>query len=301
LESIYNNLGIRWVQNAEQFVQQFIPVLAIIDYNGVYISSIDTYSKRVNGSWTNVTEHVLKPKRYYAYTYGIDNTGKIVDDPEKLMFEYNFTSIHHIEFTLDDRIVHYGKKMEYGAWTNYDIASFYISDAKNNKVLYDGGNETEVINHLQTIRKNIIVGIITNEMIYAANKNNKSAKEVGITYNFVFPDVQVEDMYRYIENTGILALVQGIKVGNKYLNYCAYGGGDLALRRRFYLSLYNVGVSKVYSNLYHKGPECPEYKISLTDDLIPRTVDMKTQAAGATVTRNGVTYTGFYPCPVCRP
>lgn len=302
LESIYNNLDIRWVQSAEEFVQQFIPVIAIIDYNGVYISSIDTYSKQISSySSRTRTEHVLKPKRYYAYTYGIDNSGNIVDTPEQLAIEHNFRSIHHIEFTLDDRIVHHGKRMEFGSWADYDIASFYITDQRNNSVLYDGGNEAAVINHLQKTRKNIIVSIITNEMIYAANKNNIHARENGISYNFVFPDVQVEDMYRYIENTGVLALVQGIKVGNKYLNYCAYGGGDLALRRRYYLSLYFPGVSKVNSNLYHKGPECPEYKISIIDNLIPGVTDMKTEAAGATITRNGVQHTGFYPCPVCRP
>ena len=67
LDSIYNNFGIKGNEAAESYMQLFIPAIAIIDYDGVQVSSVESFVD--NGE--EVIKHALKPKRYYSYMYTV--------------------------------------------------------------------------------------------------------------------------------------------------------------------------------------------------------------------------------------
>jgi hypothetical protein len=70
--SLYNNFNVKGNEVAERYLQIFIPAIAVIDYNGVYISSIENYTKDGNLNYILI---LIKPKRYYSYTYGLTNDG----------------------------------------------------------------------------------------------------------------------------------------------------------------------------------------------------------------------------------
>lgn len=337
LKNLYNNFGIKDNVSAERYLQLFVPAIAVIDYNGVQISSIEKYTKDNE----EVVEHVVKPKVYYTYDYTIvnDSTSGL-----KYVSGYvndNAVSHHHIEFTMDDFITHRGTYHHLGEWQSYDTKSFYISDEtledfepfnpKNYDLYSSAGNFDEnlknsIIDNLQTIRKDIIVNTVVKEITYAINKNNVYARNAGITYDFSFPTTQ-DDMYASIENIGFLAFVQGINVGNKYLNAKAYSVANLELTTKFYFSVPSEK-SKYNQNLYHKTEECTEYKLAVegnnngtgaVDRVLPKYSLSKQQASSQVVkftfkdqgrkmssdkdAQSVTTYQtqGFYPCPVCNP
>ncbi len=339
-DSFYNNLDLYADKATQELIQYYVPVIAVIDYNGVYISSIE----KIDG----LARHVLKPKRYFSYTYALDKDGnyytikdnkwvkenninEITDDvimPDD--YDKHFVSLHSVEFTTDDRIFHTvrQKKIEYNVpiisdgkvigltskekWVQLDTKEFYMSDEENNERLFlgvEGSNletaKSVILNNLKSIRKEVLVDIVTEELTYAANKNNEFAHERGISYNFSFTVDSDDEMYNYIQNVGMLALVQGIKVGNKYLNYKAYNVSDLVLTHKYYLTESPAGESKFASRLYHKTKDCLEYKAYAKDTVV---TNNKVYGVYNISYNQNITYTkemaailGYYPCPLCNP
>lgn len=305
-ESMYNTLGIRGNEAAESYLSLFVPAIAVIEYDGVRVSQNETV---IGEDGTSHVKRVLRPKRYFTYTYSIVRNGT----------EYRFIpggtdddviSTHTIEFTMDDMIVHRGYNYVY----NEEIVtnSFYISDSKNNDNLLSGvvvsdskdQIKSEIVSYLLDIKKSIIATTVSNELSYSVNANNSYARQAGITYSFSFPATTQDDLYDMIDGVGIIAFVQGISVGNKYLNTKAYGMSTLDQSTRYYFTAPNTD-SKVHMNLYHKDILCPEYRISKINDMSPKYATSRQEAATSvtTGTLNAVkqTFTGFYPCPLCNP
>lgn len=308
--TLYKNLNIEGNESAESYLQLFVPAIAIVDYNGVQISSNQEFQKiNENGTEETMTKHVLGPKRYYTYTYSIIRNGLEYSYVDGVPNSGNIVSTHTVEFTMDDYITHRG----YNYTEDEDIItqSFYIDDAKNNREITAGvvSSEeaklrSELVTHLLDIRKSVIVDTVTKELNQAVNRNNRYARSAGITYTFAFPATTQDEMYSVIENVGIVAFIQGISIGNKYLNSKAYGVASVEQKTRFYFTAPN-DKSKYKMNLYHKDIECPEYRISKINDMVPKYATSKQQAATA-VTRGTLldkkrVFQGFYPCPLCNP
>lgn len=326
LNSLYNNFGIKGNDTAENYLQYFIPAIAIIDYNGVQVSSIEEFTE--NGQ--NVIKHVLKPKKYYSYTYYLCATP---GDVSKLTYTEDYEtavknglhSTHIVEFTMDDYITHRGYVYKNtGDIDEIGVSSFYISDNKNNSKLVANVDSnaslsqreknvlSKIISNLQNKRKSVIINSIQDEMEYATNNNNSYASQAGIRYNFVFPTLEEGEMESQIQNVGIMALVQGISIGNRYLNVRAYSTSKLTEITRYYLSIPNTdGIykTKYNLNLYHKDKNCPEYRAFASNkenvNITPSFLFTKQQAASVkAVLKKDNTYIqleGFYPCPVCNP
>lgn len=326
LNSLYNNFGIKGNDTAENYLQYFIPAIAIIDYNGVQVSSIEEFTE--NGQ--NVIKHVLKPKKYYSYTYYLCATP---GDVSKLTYTEDYEtavknglhSTHIVEFTMDDYITHRGYVYKNtGDIDEIGVSSFYISDSKNNSKLVANVDSNasllqrekdvlpKIISNLQNKRKSVIINSIQDEMEYVTNNNNSYASQAGIRYNFVFPTLEEGEMESQIQNVGIMALVQGISIGNRYLNVRAYSTSKLTEITRYYLSIPNTdGIykTKYNLNLYHKDKNCPEYRAFASNkenvNITPSFLFTKQQAASVkAVLKKDNTYIqleGFYPCPVCNP
>lgn len=326
LNSLYNNFGIKGNDTAENYLQYFIPAIAIIDYNGVQVSSIEEFTE--NGQ--TVIRHVLKPKKYYSYTYYLCTTP---GDASKLTYTEDYEtavknglhSTHIVEFTMDDYITHRGYvSKNTGDIDEIGVSSFYISDSKNNSKLVANVDSNasllqrekdvlpKIISKLQNKRKSVIINSIQDEMEYATNNNNSYASQAGIRYNFVFPTLEEGEMESQIQNVGIMALVQGISIGNRYLNVRAYSTSKLTEITRYYLSIPNTdGIykTKYNLNLYHKDKNCPEYRAFASNkenvNITPSFLFTKQQAASVkAVLKKDNTYIqleGFYPCPVCNP
>ena len=305
-ESMYNTLGIRGNEAAESYLSLFVPAVAVIEYDGVRVSQNETV---IAADGTSSVQRVLRPKRYYTYTYSIVRNG----------MEYNFVSgsttsdivsTHTVEFTMDNYIVHRGYDYVYDE--EIEAETFYVDDSSNNDNLVAGvvssdekdNLKSKIISHLLDMRKSIIANTVANELSYSVNANNSYARQAGITYNFSFPATAESDLYGMIDSVGMIAFVQGISVGNKYLNTKAYGLSSLNQATRYYFTAPNDD-SLVKMNLYHKDINCPEYRCSKINDMSPRYATSRQEAATATTTGtlNSVkqTFKGFYPCPICNP
>ncbi len=306
LESMYNTLGIRGNDTAESYLNLFIPAIAVVEYDGVRISSNENV---IASDGTSSIMRVLKPKRYFTYTYSIVRNGS----------EYNvvpggatadLVSTHTVEFTMDDRVVHRG--YDYTFDENIESKSFYMTDSKNNDDLVAGvassdekdAIKSQIVSHLLEMRKSVIAGVVSNELSYAVNANNSVARQSSVTYRFNFPTTTESELYNMIDGVGMIAFVQGISIGNRYLDTKAYGMSTLNQATRYYFTAPNEN-SQVQMNLYHKDVNCPEYRISKINDMSPRYALSRQEAAtsSATGTLNSVkkTFTGFYPCPICNP
>lgn len=308
-DSLYNNFNIKGNTSAEEYLKLFVPAIGIIDYNGIQISSFETFSR----DGQTVMEHVLKPKKYYTFSYSIKKVGNEYEVLNGLyeLGKDGVISIHTVDFTMDDYITHRGSiYLRNGNTEDIKVKSFYISDVNNNRDLI-GNIENEalkdkVVSLLNQMRKDVIVNTVTKELAYAVNAENIYARSAGISYNFAFPTTTQSEMYDVIENIGMVAFVQGISVGNKYLNSKAYSVAGLNLSTRYYFSAPNVDKGSKYNmNLYHNDLNCPEYRISSHEDITPAYVLTKQQAASAKAVqkleKTNRLLQGFYPCPICNP
>ncbi len=307
ISSLSKNMNIEGNEGAELMLKNYIPAIAIIDYNGVYISSMETYDTVGNaGSIVSTMDHVVHPKRYFSFTYGIDSGGNIYTNEDDIQARRNTNgfSVHNVEFSMDDHIVH---RYTYGN-TTIEAKGFYIEDEANNRRLIAGKTDVllleKVVEMLLEKRQEVIIQVITEELTNAVNKHNSYARSIGIDYVFSFPATSQDEMFRYVDDIGVLAFVQGISVGNNYLNYKAFSSASIELAARYYPSVPTTD-SKYQRNLYHKDNTCPEYLVSIHNELNPTSVTTRQQAASLIATLKigevNSKEQGFYPCPICNP
>ena len=309
IASLANNLNIKGNETAIGYLKSFIPALIIVDYNGVYTYSMEEFE--LDGDVA--LDHVIHPKRYFSYTYGINSDKELIVDNEVIEAKAytNGFSVHTVELSMDDYISHRYIETTGGRTIENESKNFYIEDSANNDVLVGNRYESEelkqqVISLLNSVKQKVIIDVITKELTTAVNKHNTYARDTGIKYVFSFPYITEEEMYRYVDDIGAIALVQGISVGNKYLNYKSYGSAAIELANRYYVTVPTED-SKYNRNLYHKYNKCPEYLVSNSESLTPKFVYSKQQAASLKASLlneliGGTSFVeGFYPCPICNP
>jgi len=308
--SLANNFNIANNTQSIERLKMYIPVVAILDYDGIYIHSAE---ESEDGS----IQFITKPKVYYTYYYVISKEGSLIEETTFDIVELKDIQdlehvtlasehIYEINFTMDD----------YVYLNIYDIneqgepiysKDFYLTDKNNNYnlVFFEGmlidSNQksalhTKVVEHLDAIRLSHIAEIGMKEISYAVNKHNIYAKDAGINYTFRFSVESDGVWYETMNGIGMMAIVQGISLGNRYLNYKAYSASDLIQTQVYYLSKGTEKENKSYLNrdLYHISDKCKvflEYKNSTSDKLVPRIYSKKADAATH----------GYYPCPICRP
>lgn len=305
-DTLYNTFGVKGNEAGESYLNLFVPAVAVIEYDGVRISKNETI---IGDDGQSSTQRVLKPKRYFTYTYSIVRNGGEYSYVQGIAND-NVSSIHTIEFTMDSYVTHRG--YDYASNEEIAVESFYLEDSKNNKNLAIGVYDTEarnklmneIISSLKEMRASVISNVVANELSYAVNENNYYARQSGVVYSFNFPATTQEELYNMIDGVGIVAFMQGISVGNKYLNTKAFGVSSLGSPTRYYFTAPSTD-SQIQMNLYHKDSNCPEYRLSRISDMSPRYATSKQEAATSetTGTQNGVkkTFRGFYPCPICNP
>ncbi len=327
--SLYNNLGIAGNAGSEKSFKSYIPALAIIDYDGIYMYSAEEDQEG------NI-DHVLKPKKYFTYTYYIEKTIDSDNKEKYAMVEYtkdadiskaNAGLVYQVTFTQDDYVYLKVYKLQDGYLKDISdlgvsyMNAFYLRDTLNNEwlvgasaYLYNFGGgivSTQlydaidmVVDGLSEIRKEVIAKICMQELSYAVNAHNYYARKTGIKYNFTFSVQSDADWYETVDGIGMVAVVQGISLGNRYLNYSAYGTTDLTVAKKYYLSN-ATGESEVgdYSAMgeyqyYHSRYDCPIYirylELALNkrvDKVVPSFLYNKEEAAA----------NGYKPCFVCKP
>lgn len=314
--SLANNFNI--ANNKEQIdrLKMYIPVVAILDYDGIYIHSAE---KLESGAISFVT----KPKVYYTYSYVLTKT----EDPNTRKKEYNIVDVNDInnnirEQMISEHIYQIGFTMDdYVTLNIYEITTsdtigeivyskgFYLTDNSNNTYLVHEYVENllssdrtklknKVVEHLNKIKQNIIGEISMREISYAVNKHNDYAGQAGITYTFRFSVESDQVWYETMDGIGMVAIIQGISLGNRYLNYKAYSASDLIATTKYFVSkgvtIEGKPLAYLEKDLYHASDKCKaylEYKNSTNDKIVPSFYTIKAEAATQ----------GYYPCPICKP
>ena len=289
-DSLFYNLDIKGNEQAEERLKMYVPAMAVIDYNGVHMYSVEKY-KDSNGK--TLVKHVMKPKKHFTYSYDID----IGFNDALGRTEYKIVNgkSHTVNFTLNNFITHIDN--------NGNTFKRFMEDPEMQDLLFDSAVENEtgmvrigLLNQLKQKQKEIIVQTVANEISTAINRHNKYAAERGIRYTFTFPTMSEDDWFSTVQDIGILSFVQGISIGNKYLNHYSYGLSKLSYNQRYYPSTGAAGknlfgsdtLTLTTNNIYHKDKMCSLYQrtVPVNDPIY-----FKTQKEAAS--------SGYSPCPVC--
>ena len=276
-DSLYEHFQIENDSVSEAYLKSHVPAIAIVDYNGVYMYSIEKYTNiNKNGVEETYVDHILKPKRYYSYMYAIKD-GQLITQDNLVYHDIDDSAIYTVNFTMDDYIYVINK--------NGEKNGFYLEDNNNNDKLGTSNDELKqrIINHLKLQRSKTISSIISDEMSYSINRHNEYS---DVEYEFFFPAFSVEHWEQMVDNIGVIAFVQGINIGNDVLNYTAHSISALKVTDRYYVS---QAIKADELNYYHNTEECTLYN----DQVKPITGYYLSKLDSASL--------GYYPCPVCNP
>lgn len=325
--SLANNFGVKGNENALQRLKMYIPVVAVIDYDGIYIHSLEETS-------SGKAEFVTKPKIRYTYSYiiakkeinpvtherGYDIMN--VADLENIgAYELLSDVVYEITYTMDDYVyLNIYKKSHFdpnAEKINLVVnKGFYLTDMANNlELVYSEDLPSDVesdlreriVKHLSEMRKDVIARIGMKHISYAINHHNDFTGATGIDYKFTFTVDSDTAWFETMNGIGIISVVQGISLGNRYLNYKSYSAAELSETRKYYVSAALEADTKLPEDgsekepryyleydLYHASTKCPiyEYYISMAKDtVLPIYYQKKADAATQ----------GYYTCPICKP
>lgn len=217
-QTLYANFNIISDDIAKQNLKAYIPVIVLIDYDGFWIYSMETYTN-MNGE--KIQEMLWKPKKPYSY--------------ESNGFVYLFTLDDYIKvFDTSDNTFYEGKRGELSEELPMDRV---INDCK----LFD------------QVRKRTIIEAIKSDVNTAINEHNKYAKLYGITYQFSLPSISDGDWHKNIEDIGILSFIQGIPIGlgGERFNSYALGAARVVRRDYYYIQQDQNGI------YYYHREKCP--------------------------------------------
>ncbi len=288
-DSLFYNLDIKGNEQAEERLKMYVPAIAVVDYNGVHIYSVEKYKDSEGNS---LVKHIMKPKKYFTYSYDVQV--KFNDSLGKTEYKIVPGTNHTVNFTLNNFITHIDK--------DGNTFKRFMEDEEMQDLLFDNAVEdatntvrSNLISQLKEKQKEVIVQTVANEVATAINRHNKYAEERGVRYTFTFPTMSEDEWFSTVQDVGILAFVQGISVGNKYLNHYSYGLSKLSYNQRYFPStnakgkeFFGPGTEMSENNLYHKDKHCSLYQRTtpVHDPLY-----FKTKKEAATL--------GYAPCPVC--
>lgn len=288
-DSLFYNLDIKGNEQAEERLKMYVPAIAVVDYNGVHMYSVEKYRDTDGNSFV---KHIMKPKKYFTYSYNVEV--KFNDKLGKTEYKIVPGTDHTVNFTLNNFITHIDK--------DGNTFKRFMEDEEMQNLLFDNAVEdstntvrSNLISQLKEKQKEVIVQTVANEVATAINRHNKYAEERGVRYTFTFPTMSEDEWFSTVQDVGILAFVQGMSVGNKYLNHYSYGLSKLSYNQRYFPStnakgkeFFGPGTEMTENNLYHKDKVCSLYQRTtpVHDPLY-----FKTKKEAATL--------GYSPCPVC--
>lgn len=323
--SLSNNFGIAGNKDSKDALKAFIPAIAILDYDGIYIHSAEEVAGNI--------VYVTKPKQYYTYCFALSNSSpyNIIESGFDVALE---GIIFEVTYTMDEDFIYLDVYDNNGAVdpaTGIDTrfresASFFTDNSNNLNFIYDiftsipgnlilaysidntgfydiGGLRDKIKEQIIAKRKEVITKISIDAISQAVNSHNTYAEMLGVKYDFVFSETNETEWYESINGIGMVAIIQGISLGNRYLDYRAYSVTSLSLSKKYYLSNAILTGSEVSIDtylrhkLYHISEECPLYKeyifrnLNDYDRLTPKFYYNAAEAAA----------NGYSPCPVCKP
>lgn len=313
--SLFNNFGIAGNKDSEYALKAFIPAIAILDYDGIYIHSAEEVAGNI--------VYVTKPKQYYTYCFALSNSS-----PYNII-ESDFGAalngiIFEVTYTMDEDFIYLdvydnnGGILPSGTDTRFrESASFFTDNPENLNFIYDifksiatniidspgfydiGGLRDKIKDQIEAKRKEVITKISMDAISQAVNSHNTYAEMLGVKYDFVFSETNEAEWYESINGIGMVAIIQGISLGNRYLDYRAYSVTSLSLSKKYYLSNPIIVGDSTYlgKKSYHASENCPIYQEYIFRNLNEYSrLSPKFYYSAAEAAANG-----YSPCPFCKP
>lgn len=191
--TLYMNLGIIDDPYDKARLAGYIPIIAIVDYDGLYLLANETF---VDDGGYFVIMPVWQPKIMFAYT--------------KNQFVYGFSLEDDVTlYDLSNGMFYKGKQI--------DIKRETSAELLQDDILFD------------QVRRRTIVETLQREMMEYINRHNEVARQYGITYQFSLPTIEKEEWQQTIDDIGMIAFFQGMPLGagGAYYNDFAFGGAKI--------------------------------------------------------------------------
>jgi len=212
-------LGILDNPYQQEMLNLYIPVMAVIDDAGFYVSynheRTESGVTRVSKAWTELMPYGYEDEDFvYRLTLGDDvyvlDKGKAINPNEGL---------YHM---------------------NYKEMGALIGNKANN-VFIDGEG-------YGLLKRRRIMSIIEESLTYYVNLNNDIAAHYGITYQFNLPDMDESQWSRSIIGTSLVVVFQGYPYndGNDHYNQFTVSGAYIRHAESYYV------MPEGYYYLYHK-------------------------------------------------
>lgn len=275
--SLYASFGIIDSTVQQQLLLNYIPVMAIVDEEGLYVN----YSDNSSNSRTNLTKvwsHCIPYSESYTAALG---------PGENVNFCVNFTLTDFVTISIDYDGTSGISSGEYHVYSGdwQDLKAQYGTDnapAGIKAVFTDSKIFSAEEGVFETVRNNVVTDTIVNRLNYYVNQHNRIAKLYGEQYTFHLPSTAYSDVNRNLDNISFICFFEGYPIGK---------GTDNTY------SKFSIGAARVIKNI--------GYFTRLGDDgLLYYHKDSCNNGIGKTyryVTREECALQGAMPCPVCNP
>lgn len=187
--TLYANFGVADDPVSQGVLNQYIPAVVVIGYDGFYVYAEDEWT---GADGKKERKSVWGAKKPYAYADSAGNS---------------------LSFTLDDFVLVYDASSR--SWREGLRAD--VQKQTNIRLLQDAALFDQV-------RRNTIVRAIEDELAYRINKHNESVVRNGFSYTFTLPTISQEEWNNTVDDVGVLVFVQGLPIGGKFYNNYALGG-----------------------------------------------------------------------------
>jgi hypothetical protein len=197
--TLYLNFDVPEDPLAQQVLKSYLPVIAVVAYDGVYLYALDEFTD-IDG----MTEmrHVWHPKIPFSY---VDAGG------------------NSIAFTLDDYVYVYEPSVN--RWSE----GFREEIVETVHIPWLADPEL-----FENVRRSTIVQTLQRELEHQINRHNTYVSRYGITYTFTLPLISEEDWQNTIDDVGIIAFLQGIPLGPYHYNNFAFGASRLVKKHVYH-------------------------------------------------------------------
>lgn len=243
----YSDLDSAVTKNAKAEVENYIPAIILVGYDGFYIYSAELVGDEI--------KYVFKPKIPYTYEEGnmiinftldnyvtIYNKSPIVSENIRIYEGYLYDAGTYDPTEYDG----YTREQLVNATTNLsliidklDIYTFpsFLKDAEVTKdyEFDEKGNMIEEAGEFHKKRRETIVNLITQALNEEMNEHNRYATMLGIEYYFSIPEISKDQWINSVDDVSVLAFVQGIPIGiDEHYNNFALGGTRIVRAKDIY-------------------------------------------------------------------
>lgn len=222
--TLYSNFDILHDPIAQEVLQAYVPLVAIVDYDGLWIHAGEEF-RDSNGDMHY--KHVWQMK--HLFTRG---------DLEGNTFS----------FTLDDYVYF------------YDQSTGIRYEGTREEVNLAAGGRIDVLNDedlFEEVRRLTIIQTIQDHLAATINAHNEKVKKYGIVYQFTLPVFSQEEWSNTIDDISVIAFLQGIPMYNQHYNNYALGGSRLMVRDRYFGTIED-GIKVYYPGRCLNGHEVIE-------------------------------------------